>query len=79
MQTPTFEERIRAKAYELWQEDGSMEGCADEYWQRARSLVEAEVADERRLRAEVDGAADGKVKGKEGGDAADDSWSAAGA
>ncbi|MFL9912956.1 DUF2934 domain-containing protein [Paraburkholderia fungorum] len=46
MNTATFEERIRAKAYELWQEDGSMEGCADEYWRKARTLVEAELADE---------------------------------
>ena len=60
MQTATVEERIRTKAYELWQEDGSMEGCADEYWRRARSLVEAELADEQRMRGHLDGAADGK-------------------
>ena len=43
---PTLEERIRSKAYALWQEDGSLEGCADEYWKRARILVEAELARE---------------------------------
>jgi hypothetical protein len=32
----TFEERIRARAYELWQPDGSLEDCADEYWRMAR-------------------------------------------
>ncbi|NKJ47443.1 hypothetical protein CIC12_11955 [Burkholderia sp. SG-MS1] len=45
MRADTIEQRIRAKAYELWQEDGSMEGCADEYWKRARSLVEAEIVE----------------------------------
>lgn len=71
MYTVTVEERIRAKAYELWLEDGSMEGCADEYWRRARSLVEAELADEQRVRGGVDGAADIKGEGKEQGNATD--------
>jgi hypothetical protein len=65
MHTATVEERIRTKAYELWQEDGSMEGCADEYWRRARGLVEAELADEERLRGAVDGARG--TKGESGG------------
>lgn len=39
----TFEEQIRKRAYELWQADGSLEGCADEYWRLARALVEAET------------------------------------
>ncbi|MGT2477688.1 DUF2934 domain-containing protein [Paraburkholderia terrae] len=53
-----IEQRIRAKAYALWQEDGSMEGCADEYWRKARHLVEAEIAEEQRNCAPIDGAAD---------------------
>jgi hypothetical protein len=73
MHTPTFQERIRAKAYELWQEDGSMEGCADEYWRRARTLVEAEFADQQRMRRGADGVADGEGAGKKQGSAADDS------
>jgi len=44
MDQKTVEERIRARAYELWQEDGSLEGCADEYWHIARALVEKEIA-----------------------------------
>ena len=44
MDRKTMEERIRARAYELWQEDGSLEGCADEYWHIARALVEKEIA-----------------------------------
>ncbi len=63
MHIGTFEERIRAKAYELWQEDGSMEGCADEYWRRARSIVEAELTGEQRLREGTDGERDGSEKG----------------
>ena len=38
----SFAERIRERAYQLWQQDGSLEGCADEYWQIARTLVERE-------------------------------------
>jgi Protein of unknown function (DUF2934) len=37
------EERIRKRAYVLWEEDGSMEGCNDEYWRKARELVEEEM------------------------------------
>lgn len=44
MNEMTVVERIRARAYELWQQDGGLEGCADEYWHMARALVEKEVA-----------------------------------
>ena len=44
MQAETIEQRNRAKAFALWEEDGSMEGCANEYWRKARVLVEAETA-----------------------------------
>ncbi|CAB3803085.1 DUF2934 domain-containing protein [Paraburkholderia fynbosensis] len=67
METETIEQRIRAKAYALWQEDGSMEGCADEYWKKARALVEAEVAEERRREA-----ADGPASNEERRPATDD-------
>lgn len=42
MENESLEEQIRARAYELWEKDGSPEGRADEYWERARTLVEAE-------------------------------------
>lgn len=42
----TVEQRIRTRADELWKEDGSLEGCADEYWRQARELIELEVANE---------------------------------
>jgi hypothetical protein len=43
----TLDERIRVRAYELWQQDGSMEECADEYWQQAREMVERELREEQ--------------------------------
>ncbi|CAM2149753.1 DUF2934 domain-containing protein [Paraburkholderia tropica] len=36
------EERIRRRAYQLWEDDGSPEGKADEYWGRAEKQVAAE-------------------------------------
>jgi hypothetical protein len=42
MNEMTVVERIRARAYELWQQDGGLEGCADEYWHMARALIEKE-------------------------------------
>jgi hypothetical protein len=40
------EERIRERAYHLWEQDGAPEGHADEYWDKARRQVEAEGGDE---------------------------------
>jgi hypothetical protein len=36
------EQRIRERAYELWQQDGAPEGRADEYWEKAQRQVLAE-------------------------------------
>jgi hypothetical protein len=47
MNTQSFEERIRSRAYELWLADGAMEGCADEYWRLARDMVQQELVSER--------------------------------
>lgn len=44
MSEMTVEEKICARAFELWQQDGGLEGCADEYWRMARALVEKELA-----------------------------------
>jgi Protein of unknown function (DUF2934) len=38
-----LEQRIRARAYLLWEAEGRQEGMADNYWHRARELIEAEV------------------------------------
>ena len=37
------EERIRAIAYAIWEEEGRPEGRAEEHWFRACELVEAEA------------------------------------
>lgn len=36
------EERIRRRAYQLWEDDGAPEGKADEYWSRAERQIAAE-------------------------------------
>ncbi|CAD6552893.1 hypothetical protein LMG27952_05342 [Paraburkholderia hiiakae] len=36
------EERIRRRAYQLWEDDGAPEGRADEYWSRAEKQIAAE-------------------------------------
>jgi hypothetical protein len=46
------EERIRTRAYFLWQEAGSPEGWADEFWHRARRLVLEEEDAVDRTKAE---------------------------
>ncbi|MFC0399186.1 DUF2934 domain-containing protein [Paraburkholderia rhizosphaerae] len=37
--------RIRERAYHLWEQDGSPEGRADEYWDKARRQILAEGDD----------------------------------
>lgn len=34
--------RIRRRAYEIWEREGSPEGRAEEFWQQAKSSLEAE-------------------------------------
>ena len=38
----TVEERVRERAYALWEMDGRSDGRAEEHWHRARSEIEAE-------------------------------------
>lgn len=40
---PDLEHRIREKAFQIWQMDGSPEGREEHYWYLARDLIEAEV------------------------------------
>jgi len=40
------EQRIRERAYQLWEADGAPEGKADQYWHRARELIEEEAKSE---------------------------------
>lgn len=37
-----FEEKVRARAYRLWQEEGCPEGRADVHWDKACELVAIE-------------------------------------
>jgi hypothetical protein len=37
-----FEDRVRKRAYRLWQEEGCPEGRADIHWDQARELVAIE-------------------------------------
>ncbi len=37
------EQLIRVRAFLLWQAEGEAEGREEEYWQRARELIEAET------------------------------------
>jgi len=39
------EDRIRERAYALWEEDGRPEGRSEDYWNRARAELEAEADD----------------------------------
>ncbi len=38
-----MEENIRTRAYLLWEAEGRQDGNLDEYWHRARELIEAEA------------------------------------
>jgi hypothetical protein len=42
MNDQSIEDRIRRRAYELWEQDASPADRADEYWDRAQKQIEAE-------------------------------------
>ncbi len=42
MDVPVTEEQIRTLAFYLWEKDGSPEGRADEYWEKARQQLGAD-------------------------------------
>ncbi|MFL9918003.1 DUF2934 domain-containing protein [Paraburkholderia fungorum] len=44
MDNVSREEQIRVRAYELWEQDGSVEGRADEYWEQAKAQIDEEEA-----------------------------------
>ena len=41
----SFEERVRRRAYELWEEAGRPVGRADDYWRQARTELEGKAAE----------------------------------
>jgi hypothetical protein len=44
--TPERVNRIRERAYHLWEADGSPEGREQEYWERAEAMVGKEESGE---------------------------------
>jgi hypothetical protein len=40
MQAQLTEEQIRTLAFYLWEQDGSPDGRADEYWEKARQQLD---------------------------------------
>lgn len=38
-----LEQRIRERAYHMWEMEGRADGRADEYWERAEEMIEAET------------------------------------
>jgi hypothetical protein len=49
------EERVRAIAYRIWEEEGFPEGQAERHWEMARQAIEAEKEERLRIAAGVDG------------------------
>lgn len=43
MNEDALDEKIRKRAYELWEKDGSPDGQADRYWDAARRQIESEL------------------------------------
>ena len=43
-QDPAYQQRIRERAYHLWEADGHPHGSDREYWERARELVDIELS-----------------------------------
>lgn len=42
--TLNLEDRIRAAAHNMWEEEGRPEGCAETHWQRACDMIAQEDA-----------------------------------
>jgi hypothetical protein len=42
MDNVSRQEKIRVRAYALWEKDGSLEGRADEYWEQAQAQIDEE-------------------------------------
>jgi hypothetical protein len=44
-----LEQRIRERAYFLWQQNGCPDGHADQYWERASEIEATREGDDRRI------------------------------
>jgi hypothetical protein len=56
----TLEERIRHRAYELWEEAGRPPRQSEKYWQQARAELKADVSREKHTYRRGDGNRDGR-------------------
>ncbi len=59
--SPEHLQRIRERAYHLWESEGRPEGQADEYWERARELDALEFNSPTLITPGVERALDGAV------------------
>ncbi|HEV7255623.1 MAG TPA: DUF2934 domain-containing protein [Mesorhizobium sp.] len=53
---PNLEQRIRARAHQIWEQNGCVEGCADEHWRMAeREVAQAALHDASAVLTAVSG------------------------
>ena len=43
-QDPDYQQKVRERAYHLWEADGRPHGNEHEFWERARALVDIELS-----------------------------------
>ena len=55
MDVQLSEEQIRTLAFDLWEQDGSPEGRADEYWDKARQQLSSGSDSESTADGKIDG------------------------
>ncbi len=46
MNNEELQSRISARSYAIWEREGCQDGHSEEYWDRARREIEAEMLDE---------------------------------
>jgi Protein of unknown function (DUF2934) len=49
------EQRIRELAFQLWEQDGHLDGQSDRHWEMARSIIAREDAERREIEGEPPG------------------------
>jgi hypothetical protein len=59
---PSIEERVQARAYALWEQDGRPEGQSNHHWHQARAEIEREDAETAKSEAASPAAAGKKGK-----------------
>ena len=54
MDNPSIEERIRTRAYHLWENAPDPKGTPDEYWEQARTEIQREESGGKSLESGAD-------------------------